>query len=114
MGHSSIRVTADTYGHLIPSANVNAVDRLDAQTTVQESATPAQPTPMCRSRNSLQVAEKIGGPGRDRTDDLMTASHARSQLRHRPTMRMPRGLETFVARDGWGVNGGFQLAVSGW
>jgi hypothetical protein len=61
-------------GHLIPSANVNAVDRLDAPTTVQEPATPAQPTPRCRPRNSLQVAERIGGPGRDRTDDLMTAS----------------------------------------
>jgi hypothetical protein len=39
MGHSSIRVTADTYGHLIPSGNVSAVDRLDAQTTPQEPAT---------------------------------------------------------------------------
>ena len=28
--------------------------------------------------------EKIGGPGGVRTLDLMTASHARSQLRHRP------------------------------
>jgi hypothetical protein len=27
----------------------------------------------------------IGGPGEVRTLDLMTASHARSQLRHRPT-----------------------------
>ena len=28
---------------------------------------------------------KIGGPGRDRTDDLFHAMEARSQLRHRPT-----------------------------
>ncbi len=27
----------------------------------------------------------IGGPGRDRTDDLFHAMEARSQLRHRPT-----------------------------
>ena len=27
----------------------------------------------------------VGGPGGVRTLDLMTASHARSQLRHRPT-----------------------------
>ena len=33
-----------------------------------------------------QAIEKVGGPGRDRTDDLMTASHARSQLRHRPLL----------------------------
>ena len=30
MGHSSIQVTVDTYGHLIPGADVNWVDRLDA------------------------------------------------------------------------------------
>jgi integrase len=29
MGHSNIQVTVDTYGHLIPGANVNYVDRLD-------------------------------------------------------------------------------------
>jgi integrase len=31
MGHSSIQVTVDVYGHLAPSANRPAVDRLDAQ-----------------------------------------------------------------------------------
>jgi integrase len=30
MGHHSIRVTVDTYGHLVPSGNKAAVDRLDA------------------------------------------------------------------------------------
>jgi len=29
MGHSSIQVSVDTYGHLIPGANVSSVDRLD-------------------------------------------------------------------------------------
>ena len=29
---------------------------------------------------------EIGGPGRDRTDDLFHAMEARSQLRHRPTV----------------------------
>ena len=29
MGHSSIRVTVDTYGHLIPGANVSFVGRLE-------------------------------------------------------------------------------------
>ena len=33
----------------------------------------------------LQVVERNGGPGRDRTDDLFHAMEARSQLRHRPT-----------------------------
>ena len=31
------------------------------------------------------VVEIIGGPDRDRTDDLFHAMEARSQLRHRPT-----------------------------
>jgi len=29
MGHHSIRVTVDTYGHLVPGENKAAVDRLD-------------------------------------------------------------------------------------
>jgi integrase len=32
MGHSSIQVTVDVYGHLIPGANRQAVDRLDDPT----------------------------------------------------------------------------------
>ena len=32
-----------------------------------------------------QVVDLIGGPDRDRTDDLFHAMEARSQLRHRPT-----------------------------
>ena len=30
------------------------------------------------------LIERVGGPGRDRTDDLFHAMEARSQLRHRP------------------------------
>ena len=30
MGHSSIQITVDLYGHLIPGGNKQAVDRLDA------------------------------------------------------------------------------------
>jgi integrase len=33
MGHSSIQVTLDCYGHLIPGGNKQAVDRLCAPTT---------------------------------------------------------------------------------
>jgi integrase len=49
MGHSSIQVTADIYGHLVPGANVSYVDRLDQKpkkkqaSAQQPSATPAQP-----------------------------------------------------------------------
>lgn len=31
MGHSSIQVTVDTYGHLVPSADISYIDRLDGK-----------------------------------------------------------------------------------
>ena len=34
---------------------------------------------------------ELGGPGRDRTDDLFHAMEARSQLRHRPTRKKNQG-----------------------
>jgi hypothetical protein len=41
MGHSSIKVTVDVYGHLIPSADRSAVDKLDAQPICNPAATGA-------------------------------------------------------------------------
>ena len=76
MGHSSIQVTVDTYGHLIPGANVCFVDRLDgvgteeAKTSPHQSATPAQLGEMEVPPDLLQVVEEIGGGGRTRTYDL--------------------------------------------
>jgi len=46
MGHSSIQVTVDTYGHLIPGANANWVDRLDSESGEQQKAT-KQIQPCC-------------------------------------------------------------------
>jgi integrase len=62
MGHHSIQVTVDIYGHLIPGANRKAVDRLDDRNPQptktrksapqkdfqQPAATPAQPGPSLR------------------------------------------------------------------
>ena len=49
MGHSSIQVTVDLYGHLTPGGNKQAVDRLDEpvdKTAFEdESATQPQPNP---------------------------------------------------------------------
>jgi integrase len=42
MGHNSIQVTVDIYGHLIPRANISLLDRLDALSSPQESARQAQ------------------------------------------------------------------------
>ena len=38
MGHSSIQITVDIYGHLIPGANIAFVDRLDSLASPQQSA----------------------------------------------------------------------------
>src|SRR5438067_1992056 len=75
MGHSSIQVTVDIYGHLIPGANASFVDRLDEkpkshQTSPQQSATPAQPRPQAEVEISSPVVDLIGGGGRTRTYDL--------------------------------------------
>ena len=76
MGHSSIQVTVDTYGHLSPGANVCFVDRLDSvsaegvETIPQQSATPAQKREMEVSPDILQIVENTGGGGRTRTYDL--------------------------------------------
>src|SRR5215217_6356486 len=43
LGHGSIRITVDTYGHLIPGANRGAVNRLDDDDATQPAATQAQP-----------------------------------------------------------------------
>jgi hypothetical protein len=45
MGRSSIQVTVDLFGHLIPGGNTQAVDRLDTPMLTANSATSAQPAP---------------------------------------------------------------------
>ncbi len=58
MGHSSIKITVDTYGHLIPGANRAAVDRLD-------------------STGRHPSARSIGSPGWTRTSDILINSSTR-------------------------------------
>jgi hypothetical protein len=76
MGHSSIQVTVDIYGHLIPGANVSFVDRLDTtsrqeqKTNPQQSATQAQPAGMMDKEIRPEVIDLIGGGGWTRTNDL--------------------------------------------
>jgi integrase len=38
MGYSSIQITVDTYGHLIPGADIKWIDRLDEKTSPQQTA----------------------------------------------------------------------------
>jgi len=69
LGHSSIQVTVDIYGHLIPGGNIDWIDRLDTVTSRPKSATPAQPAPTSKTVNPPQLIENIGGPSRIRTCD---------------------------------------------
>ena len=55
MGHSSIQVTVDIYGHLIPGANVAFVDKLDGLTSPQQSAT----QPQQRARQELEGLREV-------------------------------------------------------
>jgi len=79
MGHSSIQVTVDIYGHLIPGANVSFVDRLDEvpekedkqeETTLQQNATQAQPPPEAGIAIPPELADLTGGGEWTRTTDL--------------------------------------------
>ena len=63
-GHSSIQVTVDTYGHLIPGANVAWVDRLDSEevqpvheSTQRQNATPTQ---QAEAESDGELAELVG------------------------------------------------------
>ncbi len=69
MGHSSIQVTVDTYGHLIPGADIAWVDRLDSESRPQISANRTQ-TPNHRVEAvPVEVIDLLGGPGGIRTPD---------------------------------------------
>jgi integrase len=70
MGHSSIQVTADVYGHLLPGANVECIDKLDAPTSPQLSATQAQPAGDDVPAEVRQLLENIGAGGGTRTHGL--------------------------------------------
>jgi integrase len=58
MGHSSIAVTVDLYGHLIPGGNKQAVDRLDSPRLYGQNATPAQPATERGTTHPLHATPK--------------------------------------------------------
>ncbi len=60
MGHSSIQVTVDTYGHLIPGANVSFVDKLDELPIQAEEPSRHQSAPgthQAKTELSRELAE---------------------------------------------------------
>jgi len=74
-GHSSIQVTVDIYGHLIPGSNKRAVDSLD-----DWGATYAQLVNEKGVAEIPQPLDFIGGPPGARTPDLLIKSQLLYQL----------------------------------
>jgi integrase len=71
IGRSSIQVTVDVYGKLIPGVGEKYVDRLDSVgKTAQPSATQAQPVASHEGQEHAEVVQIIGSGGEDRTPDL--------------------------------------------
>ena len=67
LGHASIQLTVDTYGHLIPGANKAAVDKLDTATICNPRAT----TQRVANVDDPQLLEKSGDPSGTRTPDTL-------------------------------------------
>jgi integrase len=80
MGHSSIQVTVDLYGHLIPGGNKQAVDRLDTPVdkwlVEVQSATPAQPIMDAERRSEREgVGDQAVTKGRNGVSARTISEH---------------------------------------
>lgn len=83
LGHASIQITVDTYGHLIPGANRGAVDRLDDDAPLQPAATQAQPEPLDDPVTLREMEELFGNedePPRNRTENPQIKSPGSERL----------------------------------
>ena len=74
MGHSSIQITVDVYGHLIPGADIAWVDRLDSTSSSQQTATKPQQPPKDSRQENPQLTEKNWLPPRDSNPDMLIQS----------------------------------------
>ena len=75
LGHSSIKLTVDTYGRWLPMGNKQAVDKLDSGIGSKVVAEAASGTP-----DDPEVPDLIGGPSRTRTLDPLIKSQLLYQL----------------------------------
>ena len=86
MGHSSIQVTVDYYGHLVPGGNRDAMARLDASATSRNlSATEA--TAVAESGGGKSFVSR-GEPGGNRTPNPQIKS-SQIRVRPRPALSIP-------------------------
>src|SRR5215510_12133604 len=77
MGHSSIQITVDTYGHLVPGGNRQAVDRLDDDGNNLETFAKLE------EEEQMQLIEKFGATRRSRTGDLLITNPIRKNTQGR-------------------------------
>jgi len=83
LGHSSISVTVDVYGHLVPGGNRAAVDRLDDgpdATICNPCATGARSGAGTGCRGSRKLLKKNGEPPGTRTPNPQIKSLLLCQL----------------------------------
>ena len=76
LGHSSIQVTVDLYGHLIPGIHRGAVDALAEATKCNPRATERREQPEKEAKD----IDLFGGPCRDRTCGPLIKSQLLYQL----------------------------------
>lgn len=74
LGHSSIRLTCDTYGRWLRKKAPGAVERLDDGVAPRESGSKVVAEAVWRPDSSRQVVDSFGGPREDRTRDLLIAN----------------------------------------
>jgi integrase len=81
LGHASIQITVDTYGHLIPGANRGAVDRLDDDLSMHPFASQAHPdAPTDNAVERPKFFRLNGEPPRNRTENPQIKSLLLCQL----------------------------------
>jgi Phage integrase family len=94
MGHASIQITVDIYGHLVPGGNRAAVDRLDSDATIRN---PDATEPSRRSRGrgakSFAMDGMSGEPG--------GIEHVWRARRATPTCLRPSRLNQLSRSDNW-------------
>jgi hypothetical protein len=95
LGQSSIQLTVDTYGHLIPGANRAAVDRLDDALT-QPSASQTHPEPEGASAGAQPKSFVLSGDPNVRELE----PHCRLYQTHRRTSTGRLMKQTVAGRAG--------------
>jgi hypothetical protein len=82
MGHSSINVTMDVYGHLMPGGGDQVADRLGAL-VFGASGSKTVAVGAVELAEDSQLIDSFGSPGRTRTADLVVNSHPLYRLSYR-------------------------------